>query len=336
MEALSVRALLTAILPFLLTCHCTCAAPSSAVPEDLRAELPSDWRERLTDTVYNYHVNRPVNFASNKRFEGDIAGLESNDERRRVGTMANGVVDANLLWPDKILPYEIAGGFSEGEKELIRDSLADMQAKTCLIIRPRNSRDRNYVTFSRRESGCWSWVGRLGGAQAINLAPGCVDTMGAVQHEVMHAIGFFHEQSRLDRDENILVIWSNVQGGKANTNFQKRLGTNAQGVPYDYDSIMHYAFNEFARNPKYPTLVPIQSAQFGRKNLGSRVIMSAGDVEKINRLYKCPEDTRQAQTQGTEPQSSTERPASRFHHTFRTVTWGAEANDVTMGPQYNF
>lgn len=59
---------------------------------------------------------------------------------------------------------------------------------------------------------CHSSIGRDGGEQILVLGDNCF-YKGVIMHELNHAAGFFHEQSRSDRDKYVQVNWENVQDG---------------------------------------------------------------------------------------------------------------------------
>ena len=63
-------------------------------------------------------------------------------------------------------------------------------------------------------NSCWSLVGKHSrqGAQEVSLGRGC-HYAGIVIHELMHALEFWHEQSRPDRDDYVEIFWENIKKG---------------------------------------------------------------------------------------------------------------------------
>ena len=62
---------------------------------------------------------------------------------------------------------------------------------------------------------------------------------------------------------------------------------NSLGLPYDYDSIMHYAKNTFSKGTYLDTILPMEMHGKKRPEIGQRVRLSEGDIAQTNLLYKC-------------------------------------------------
>jgi hypothetical protein len=45
--------------------------------------------------------------------------------------------------------------------------------------------------------------------QAVVLNAECLNP-GTIRHELMHTLGFRHEQARADRDEYVKIVWDNI------------------------------------------------------------------------------------------------------------------------------
>jgi len=71
----------------------------------------------------------------------------------------------------------------------------------------------NSGTVMRYLLRCYSFVGRQGGRQAVSLGLNC-ETPSIVKHELMHALGFYHEHSRPDRDDHVIIQSSNIETGE--------------------------------------------------------------------------------------------------------------------------
>ncbi len=52
--------------------------------------------------------------------------------------------------------------------------------------------------------------------QTLSLGNGCV-YIGTTVHEIMHALGYEHEQKRLDRDDYITVHYENMSPSNTNS-----------------------------------------------------------------------------------------------------------------------
>ena len=66
----------------------------------------------------------------------------------------------------------------------------------------------------------------------------CRARQGIIIHEIVHSLGFAHEQSRPDRDQFVKIDWDNVDPELVQ-NFEKLVAQEYidLGTPYDYKSV---------------------------------------------------------------------------------------------------
>ncbi|XP_066510234.1 high choriolytic enzyme 1-like [Hoplias malabaricus] len=208
---------------------------------------------------------------------GDIAVDDS-------GRNADPCTSQGCKWPKSsdgwvYVPYVIANHFSSRELQVIKRALDSFSSVSCIRFITRTNQ-RDYLSIESR-SGCYSYVGRLGNGQTVSLdRNGCV-YHHTTQHELLHALGFNHEQTRSDRDNHIRVVWENIIDNMK-YNFNK-INTLNQGTPYDYNSVMQYHRTAFSKNGQ-PTMVPIPNSNI---SFGQATQMSSNDITRLNRLYQC-------------------------------------------------
>lgn len=188
------------------------------------------------------------------------------------------IPDQRYRWPNGIVPYQIAPNLPHQGR--VNDAIAHWQENTAIRFVQRNNSNAsqypNYVYF-RPADGCWSYVGRQGGKQDIGLANGC--GLGSTIHEIAHALGIWHEQSREDRDRHIQIHWENIKPGHEH-NFNQHITDGDDHGSYDYDSIMHYGATAFSKNGQ-PTITTIPPG----RTIGQRNTLSQTDIATIQFLY---------------------------------------------------
>ncbi|KAL2084262.1 hypothetical protein ACEWY4_019780 [Coilia grayii] len=187
------------------------------------------------------------------------------------------------LWPLPV-PYHLHRTLDSNAKGVILKAFEQLRLKTCIDFRPRHWSFEQHIAL-KWSIGCWSAVGRqLVFSQDLSIGPHC-DTVATVEHELLHALGFWHEQSRPDRDDYVTINWQNIEPGEEQ-NF--KIGTNdtnsTMGTPYDYLSIMHYPQDAFTNGNGSTIITKLPEFQ---DVIGQRLDMSHYDVEELNRLYGC-------------------------------------------------
>ncbi|XP_057300947.1 zinc metalloproteinase nas-13-like [Hydractinia symbiolongicarpus] len=168
----------------------------------------------------------------------------------------------NVRWPEAVVPVTFGSKFSEAEKATINEAMRTIE-NVSFTLKTYN------VLIALHYCSCWSYIGRTNlGRQELSLGFGCVHADTAI-HELLHALGFFHEQSRPDRDQYVTIKQENIRPGtldtftkyciislyhsvfqhlllflfkgyESNFDISEYSYKDGLGVKYDPESIMHY------------------------------------------------------------------------------------------------
>ncbi|XP_066929153.1 zinc metalloproteinase nas-13-like [Clytia hemisphaerica] len=168
-----------------------------------------------------------------------------------------------------------------------------------------------------KDGGCYSLLGKdtsEGNKQPISIDDGC-EAKHIVLHEMMHAMGFYHEQNRFDRDQFIKINWNNIQDGMA-SQFDKASNNNIfqTSVPYDYMSVMQYSLSSFSKNGQN-TMTILKNAQSAKltaqdlRILGDVPDLSAEDLQEVRAYFNC--NSAGGRTTARPAPRTTARPAPR-------------------------
>uniref|UniRef100_A0A1I7TE85 Metalloendopeptidase n=1 Tax=Caenorhabditis tropicalis TaxID=1561998 RepID=A0A1I7TE85_9PELO len=283
--------------------------------------LPEDFHNAETAPVKKPTDAEIESMQNSLLFEGDIMGvpeiektdilkrlrddpLIDDDEifRKPFHSALNLVTYPDKLWPEGQVPYMLEEGMTNDQRTAIAQAFDEYKTKTCVRFVPKTDDDFDYIYVKRNVAfGCSSYVGRAGGNQTVSLEVDKCFSKGIIAHELMHALGFFHEHSRTDRDDFVDINEDNIRPGMMR-NFEKypRKIIDSLGMPYDYESVMHYHKLAFSRNGK-PTIVPKDN----EADVGQRYKLSEMDSKKVNKLYQCGEYSKTSSTTTTTTTSTT-------------------------------
>lgn len=217
---------------------------------------------------------------------GSVADLRSGTPIRNAVALARG---SFYRWPDKKIPYVLDATLKDQQR--VTDAIGYYHANTDFRFIVQTN-ETNYVRF-KGGSGCiTSLLGAADGEKTVTLDGPC--SYGNALHEIGHVLGLFHEQSREDRDNYIVVNFDNIITAPIDRRpqFNKQI-TFAQDIgEYDFESIMHYEPYAFGKpNPDGSAMTTIAKKEKLLKHdssdtdFGQRTHLSDKDKAALAFLY---------------------------------------------------
>lgn len=254
--------------------------------------IPATLRLAHAQTDRQTHENIPGIPAGYTIIEGDIVAPISlvNALRKQSVNSPQATFKASL-WPNGIVPFEFentcaatstctnalqSGCVSAARQTLMLNAMAVLAAAANVDFRQcaGNKCSGNYIHLRdstndttigmsntcQAASGNNSLVGLQGGQQIINIVSWTgPSSRFIIVHELLHALGVIHEQSRPDSGTfvDITSLCKNVQGGCMGGTYLANFPIDSTAITYggyDFDSVMHYGQCSFSSNTNCPAV----------------------------------------------------------------------------------
>lgn len=111
----------------------------------------------------------------------------------------------------------------------------------------------------------------------------------SVQHELGHAVGLFHEHTRLDRDDHVDINWQNIEPGNLDAflTYQQQGDAGRDIGAYNPHSMMQFGSHAFSRNGQPTMLSDIPQSTCGSSStqICPSANLHAWDATAIFDLY---------------------------------------------------
>lgn len=184
------------------------------------------------------------------------------------------------LWRSNVIAYHIQPDLPRPERVL--KAIQMFEGTTLRFVA--DPRPDDVMVFQESQGICKSYVGRVGGKQPLWISNGC--EAHEIAHEIMHALGFIHEQNRTDRDDWVQVDFDSID---------ERYRNNFEKLPIDFMKVTGRTIFDFESIMMYP---PYMFAKGGGTTMRSKVrdqtirpgeFLSVRDRERVSLAYPAPE-----------------------------------------------
>jgi hypothetical protein len=145
------------------------------------------------------------------------------------------------LWPGGLVPYVFNANVSAANQQLMLNAMAQISQRAAVTFQPWQPGNPFWIHIQASTANN-SAVGMVAPGQIVNIVDW--NSQVTLVHELYHALGFWHEQTRPDRDAYVTINWQNICSGLEH-NFWLNPFASTYG-PYDFASIMHYSRGAFS------------------------------------------------------------------------------------------
>lgn len=151
-----------------------------------------------------------------------------------IQTTSSRNVHTHNTWDMGIIPYRFDEAVIQDNRDRTREVMDEIESWADISFVPYTGSEPNWITVRNSPAG-------QGNSASVGQQPGGVvnivlwESKGMILHELMHTLGFLHEQSRADRDAYIEL--NDCAYANGNYNIAPDLPTIG---PYDFDSVTHY------------------------------------------------------------------------------------------------
>src|ERR1700687_2672754 len=187
------------------------------------------------------------------------------------------------FWPGGVVVYEFDDNVTPANRANMRNAMKRWSAVANVRFSEEGSCGLGHCVHIQDSAENSSEVGRQFFRQTINIHDWGFPFV--ICHELAHTLGFWHEQSRTDRDTFVQINWAHIQSGEEYNS--DRQDDSGRYGPYDFDSLMHYGRRDFSSDGQ-DTITVLPPNETWQSRIGQRDHLSRMDQLIMGFIYSFP------------------------------------------------